>query len=88
MFDHIYRYTADGNSIYGENTDNINELFKFCYVLFLVCKGMIKHTSNGCDEQYRDMLFNKPGLNSYQLGREARVSEGVLSVRYDTRQDH
>lgn len=57
------------------------------YVLFLVCEGMIKSTSNGCDEQYRYMLFNKPGLNTYQLGREARVSKGDLSVRYDSRQD-
>lgn len=29
MFDRIDRYTADGNSIYGENSENINELFKF-----------------------------------------------------------
>lgn len=49
------------------------------YVLFLVCEGMIKYrpTSNGCDDQYyRDLLFNKPGLNTYQLGREACASEG------------
>lgn len=54
------------------------------YALFLVCKGMIKYTSNGCDEQYRDLVL----IRTYQFGREARVSEGGgLSVGYDTRQD-
>lgn len=78
MFDHIDRCIADGNSISMESTPIIlKDCLSLIYVLFLVCEGMIKYTSIGCDEQYyRDLLFNKPGLNTYQLGREACASEG------------